>query len=448
MKPIWLVCLTALAASCDPQEADWGLDAIRTLQTPPDEPGLGCGAQLPIDTHADERARCEYPAGTRAAAALGSSAEALAAIPIRHVIILMRENRSFDHLFGKLHERGQPGVEAVPESFSNPDQAGAQVFPAPATTTCIANDPGHQSESMRRCVDCGRMDGFVRNAAATTPTDGHFVMDYYDDSDLPFYYWLARTFAVSDRHFSPNASGTFANRAFLVFATNAGVVDTGIVFPLPSTPSLFHLLMNAGFTWAAYSDGLPFSGSLDWNQGDAGVHRLRDLYDALDRGTLPNVAFVDGVEDVDDDHPTADLQLGEARMKSVYEHAISSPQWQRLAMFWTYDEAGAFADHVPPPRGCLPLPTRSPLTELGPRVPFVAISPWAKRGYASHVVHDHTAITRFIEAIFDLPSLSARDANSDALLDLFDFSCARDLSGPAAPEPGGGGCPRLQNSRN
>jgi len=130
-------------------------------------------------------------------------------------------------------------------------------------------------------------------------------------------------------------------------------------------------------------------------------------------------------------------------VKAVYEHAITSPQWQRLAIFWTYDEAGAFADHVAPPRGCLPLPARSPFTELGPRIPFVAISAWARRNYASHVPHDHTAMTRFIEAIFDLPALTARDANSDGLLDLFDFSCGRELSGPPPPEVGSGGCARL-----
>jgi phospholipase C len=296
---------------------------------------------------------------------------------------------------------------------------------------------------MLRCVDAGKMDGFVLNAANTTDTDGHFVMDYYDEEDLPFYYWLARSYAISDRHFAPTVSGTFANRAFFLFGTNAGVVDTGIVFPPPNTPSLFQLLMNAGFTWGAYSDGSPFSGDLDWKSNDPGVHRMQDLYDALDAGTLPNVAFVDGIEDVDDDHPTADLQLGEARVRTIYDHAVASPEWQRLAILWTYDEGGAFADHVPPPRGCLPLPSRSPLTDLGPRIPLVAISPWARRGYASHVVHDHTAITRFIEALFDLPALTARDANSDALLDLFDFSCGRDLSLPEPPSVGSGGCPRL-----
>ena len=76
------------------------------------------------------------------------------------------------------------------------------------------------------------------------------------------------------------------------------------------------------------------------------------------------------------------------------------------------------------------------------RVPWSVISPWARRHYVSHVVHEHTSITRFIETVFDLPALTARDANSDALLDMFDFSCGRDSTPPAgAPAVGTGGCP-------
>ena len=126
-------------------------------------------------------------------------------------------------------------------------------------------------------------------------------------------------------------------------------------------------------------------------------------------------------------------------MKTIYEHALASPQWQRLAIVFTYDEGGAFPDHVAPPSACAAV-SGSPFTQRGPRVPLVMISPWAKRGYVSHVEEDHTAITRLIASLFDLPALTARDANSSALLDLFDFSCGRDLSLPAAPEPGTGGC--------
>ncbi len=431
--------LLALCA-CDPQKASWGFGAIETMMTPADPPVV-CGATFPEDTLAPERASCAFSAGTHASASLGVDQKTLASIPIRHVIVMMKENRSFDHLLGKLHDR-LPEVEAVPSTYSNPDPAGNAVFPARATTTCILFDPNHQSQSVLACIDDGKMDGFVRNAAATTTSQdqGAFAMSYYDESDLPYDYWLASTFALGDRHFASTASGTFANRDFMMFGTNAGVVDTGILYPSPSTPSIFQTLIAAGFTWGVYTDSGPLSDTLDWSANDPGVHPMGDLFTALKDGTLPNVVFVDGVENQEDDHPTADLQQGEVWTKKIIDAAMTSPEWERLAVLWTYDEAGAFADHVPPPSACLALPSTSPFTLLGPRVPFAVISPWAKRGYVSHVVRDHTAITRFIEALFDLPALTARDANSDALLDMFDFSCGPHPPVPAAPDPGTNGC--------
>ncbi len=434
-----IVALLSLAA-CDPQKSDWGLDAIRTMVTPADDPTLGCGVQIPADPAADARAVCQFRAGARAPASLGIDESVRAQIPIRHVVVMMKENRSFDHLLGRLHELGRPDVEAVPPTYSNPDRQGNAVFPSHAATTCIPYDPGHQSASVLASINNGTMDGFVINAAQTTGTDGHFVMWQYDQTDFPFYYWLANEFAIVDRHFAPMASGTFGNRNFMLFGTNAGVVDTGISFPPPNTPSIMQLLMNRGFTWGAYSDGDPASGALDWGPSDPGVHSLQELYDALDAGTLPNLSLVDGRDYIDDDHPFADIQTGEAWSKAIYDHAIASPQWPLMAIIWTYDEAGGFADHVPPPLGCQ-APTNAPSAKMGPRVPLVAISPWAKRGFASHVARDHTAIIRFVETVFDLPALTARDANSDALLDLFDFSCGRDLTVPDAPAAGTNGCP-------
>ena len=444
----WLASLfLALVPGCRvddlsiPQGGAWGFGAIDSMKTPPDDPSLGCGAVVPPDSKAADRGNCAFEPGTRASETLGIPSTTLASVPIRHIIVLMKENRSFDHLLGRLSERGQPGAETAPPGYSNPGVGRSPVFPFHATTTCIPYNPAHQSEAVAMCIDGGRMDGFVRNAARSTSSDGSFVMSYYDDTDLPFYYWLAKTFAIADRHFPAMASGTYANRAYLMFGTNAGVVDTGLALPSPRTPSIFQLLINAGFTWGVYTDGNPLSGTLAWRTSTPGVHALTELYDALDQGTLPNVAFVDGIEQVEDDEPTADLQRGEAWVKTIYDHAVKSPQWPRLAILWTYDEAGAFADHVPPPSGCRADATSFPDNQMGPRVPLVAISPWAKRNHVSHVVHDHTALTRFIEALFDLPALTARDANSDALFDLFDFSCGRDLSVPEAPAPGSGICP-------
>jgi phospholipase C len=438
MKRWFLAAVIASVVACRPGAIDWGLGAIDSMQTPPD-PALVCGTAL-RDNAAPQRASCAFHSGARAEVTLGTSG--LDRIPIRHVIIAMKENRSFDHVFGKLHEQGQPGVEPIPASFSNPDPAGAPVFPSHATTTCLPWDPGHQSPSMLACVNGGKMDGFVRNAASTTGTDGSFVMTYYEAGDLPFYYFLARTFAIADRHFAPTPSGTFPNRDFMMFGTAAGVVDTGITYPRPSTPSIFHLLMDAGYTWGAYTDGAPFSATLGWSADMPGVHPTQALYDALDHGTLPNVAFVDGIENVEDDHPDGDLQFGETWLKRLYDHAVKSPQWERTVIFFTYDEGGGFMDHVPPPEACRDDPSKLPAQMMGPRVPLIAISPWAKRNYVSHVAHDHTAITRFVEAIFGLPALTSRDANSDALLDMFDFGCAPHAPLPSAPAPGTGGCER------
>ena len=432
-----LFVLTLIA--CDPQKGDWGFGVMQSMKTP-DDPAFACGAVVPSDALASQRASCAFTAGAHASQTLGVDAATAKTFPIRHVIVMMKENRSFDHLLGKLHDT-LPDVEAIPANYTNPDPSGNPVSFTHATTTCIPFDPNHQSQSVLACIDGGKMDGFVKNAAATTTSDGSFTMTFYDSSDLPFYYWLASSFAIGDRDFAPTASGTFANRDYLMFGTNAGVVDTGLSYPSPSTPSIFQTLIDGGFTWGVYTDGGPLSDALDWKTTDPGVHTVQDLFDALDHGTLPNVAFVDGIENVEDDHPLADLQKGEAWTKPIIDHALSSPEWQRLAIVWTYDEAGAFADHVPPPNACLALPSTSPFTLMGPRIPLVVVSPWAKRGYVSHVVRDHTAITRFIETLFDLPALTARDANSDALLDMFDFSCGRDLSVPAAPNPGTGGCP-------
>lgn len=434
-----LAATLVVTLGCDPQGSDWGLHAIKTMQTPADDPALSCGVVLPADPSTSQRTSCGFKAGAKAEATLGIDPATAAKIPIRHVIVMMKENRSFDHLLGRLHDRGQPGVEAIPASYTNPDLKGAAVPPTRADTTCLATDPGHQSLSMQTTVNGGAMDGFVKNAAQTTGTDGRFAMSYYDEPELPFYYFLAKTWAVNDRHFAPLVSGTFANRNFMLFGHNAGAVDTGIVFPAPETPSLLQLLMNAKATWGAYTDSAPLSGSLNWDHTTPGVHPLKDLLEALDQGTLPNVVFVDGTDKVDDDHPPADLQKGEAWVKAIYDHALTSPQWQRLAIVFVYDEGGGLADHVKPDTGCAAFPG-SPYTERGTRVPLMVISPWAKRGYVSHVSQDHTAITRFIATLFDLPALSGRDANSSALLELFDFTCGRDLSVPPAPSPGTGGC--------
>jgi phospholipase C len=397
------------------------------------------------DPYAAQRAACHFGAGARVTQTLPITASARAAIPIKHVVILMKENRSFDHLLGNLHAQGQPGTEAIPASFTNLDYSGASVGPFPLDTTCVNHDPGHQWNEMHRQVNGGAMDGFVANGADSTGTDGHFVMGNYGQTDLPFYYWLASTYALNDRHFPSVRSGTWPNRAFLLLGTADGVMCTYCGSPNPKTRSIFDQLDAAHVSWGVYTDSDPFDGTLGWGPGHRGLLPFLDFQRALKDGTLPAVSFVDSIAWLQDEHPTADVQVGESWTQLVYEAAVASPLWPSLALVWTYDEAGGFADHVPPPnRACIARPNNPNdigFYELGVRVPLVAISPWARPHSVSHDVQDHTAITRFIEAVFDLPALTARDANSTALLDMFDFDNPPALLHPPQnPAAGKGSC--------
>ncbi len=394
---------------------------------------------------AEKRAACSFGTGAKVTSTLPITRSARAAIPIKHIIVLMKENRAFDHLLGNLNAFGQSDTDPIPPSFTNKDRTDASVAPFHLDTTCVNVDPGHQWAEMHRQVNGGAMDGFVTNGADTTGGDGHVVMGNYEASDLPFYYWLANTFAINDRHFPSERSGTWPNRNFLLLGTADGVTCSFCTFPDPSTPTLFDNLDAADVTWGAYTDGEPFDGSLGWTATHRGVHTFEEFQRVLQDGTLPQVAFVDGIGWVEDEHPTADVQVGESWTRVVYQAATASPLWPELAIIWTYDEAGGFADHVPPPNtACVARPGNSKdaaFVELGVRVPLAVISPYARPHHVSHVVEDHTAITRFIEVVFDLPALTSRDANSDALLDMFDFAGAPAwLTPPAAPAAGVGGC--------
>jgi phospholipase C len=396
---------------------------------------------------ADDRAACKYNAGTKATDTLGISAATLKKIPLEHVVVMMKENRSFDHLFGKLG-KGQPDSEPIPADFSNLDADGNAVAPFHLETTCEPIDPGHQWDEMHAQVSGGKMDGFVTSAASTAspgPSDGHFAMGYYEESDLPFYYFLAKTYALADRHFPSVRSGTWANRDYLYCGTSDGVKNTlSDGFPGPSVQTIFDIMDAQGVTWGVYADNAPLSFALGWGLTHRGVHPVQELIDGFGSGTLPSVVFVDGRLNVEDDHPPADVQVGEAWAKQIYDAAVGSALWEKTALIFTFDEGGGFFDHVPPPDdACVARPGNdkdADFFELGVRVPLVAISPWARRHTVSHVRHEHTSITRLIELVFDLPAMTKRDANSDALLDLFDFE--QDISKPlpAPPNPGTGGC--------
>jgi phospholipase C len=404
---------------------------------PPDAHGGDAGScsQAIPDPYAAQRAACAFKQGARTSDTVGVTSAVRASIPITHVVVITEENRSFDHFFGQLAASGQPQAEGVPPSFNNPDLADAAVAPYHLTSACLPADPPHQGADMHAGWDQGKMDGFVKNAAQALGggNDGHFVMGYYDASDLPFFYWLANTFAIADHYFAPVLGGTWGNRDYLYAATSDGVTDTGQA--TLSAPTIFQALDTAHVSWGVYTDGTPRQDCLGWTSSHAGVAGSAAFISALQAGTLPAVSFVDP-DGWQDEHPTNEIHGGELWIRQIYAAAASSSLWNQLAIVLTFDEAGGLADHVSPPAACPPSTDQAAFNQLGVRVPAIVISPWARLHSVSHAVHDHTSVLRLIEAIFDLPALTARDANADALLDMFDFGCPARTNLPSPPSSG------------
>src|SRR5262249_11196642 len=154
--------------------------------------------------------------------------------------------RSFDHYFGVLSKHGQPDAEGPPANYSNPDRAGAAVSPYHLTGLCIEQDPPHQGAAMIAGYGNGKMGGFVQ-WAATGGSNGHYVMGYYDDMDLPFYYWLANTFSLADHYFAPTLGGTWPNRDYMYAGTSEGITDTGQ--GTINVTNIYDVLTRANISW-------------------------------------------------------------------------------------------------------------------------------------------------------------------------------------------------------
>jgi len=472
---------------------------------------------------------------------------------VNHVIILMQENHSFDNYFGVLpYAPGSPyhpgpcrstdhscadGLTCLPLGQGNLfclnfnlDQTGSPVFSFHDNNYCPGPDLQHDWQGSHMEADLlfpaaarflSLNDGFVVVNAETeqtsgTPDFGHNdTMGYYNQDDLPFYYGLAQTFALSDRHFSSVVGPTFPNRAYALAATSFGHVTTGTeIFPpgflatgvsegyKPITGTIFDLLDAAGVTWENYFEDLPTSAIFRGNNPLTHVLPLSIFMAQAKAGTLPQVSFVDpsfapdhvinGTVYETDEHPPFDIRAGQFVVSEILAAVRNSPNWKDTVVFLTYDEHGGFYDHVPPaaapqagalnPDGINPgqcedasnppaseqpgggqqcteslsdagaicpgltatgpyPPVCANFNQLGFRVPFIAISPFAKGHYVSHTITDHTSMLAFIEQRFlGGKHLTLRDANAAAGLDMFDFTNSPSLNAavPTAPPPAAG----------
>jgi len=373
-----------------------------------------------VDQASDRHSIFEQPIGRRtllkgagalglagAAAPLLSAASALASatkkpgnMPIEHVVVDMQENRSFDHYYGFAPFAGSFGV---PSGYSQPDGNGGVVTPY-HFTSLTTPDIGHNWAATHGEYDGGKMDGFYT-------TDGINCMGYYMEADLPFYYSLFEQSTLCANYFCSLLGPTWPNRFYLAAGTSGGITTNGVWgYGVLDYPIILDLLEDAGVTWKIYNasmDSVPFG-----NTDNAFVFWKRWAHDGRTRGSkgeylsdvklgkLPQVSFIIPSFHLGlDEHPPADVSVGMGIQQELITALMQSSLWQSSTYIVTYDEAGGYFDHVPPPQ--------LDAFGLGIRVPTWVISPWAKPRHVEPTLYEHTSILKFIEAVFGLPTLAS-----------------------------------------
>jgi phospholipase C len=369
--------------------------------------------------------------------------------PIKHLVILMMENRSFDHYLGSLSLEGRKDVEGIPTSLPTlKDTAGKdvtswQMDKTPETTLLEVPDPPHGWDSAHADWNGGKNDGFViqyQNAhtkPGAAPVDPRIPMGYYTRTTLPVLYALADQFTVCDHWFASLLSSTWPNRKYLHSGRRDNDNDTKSFPPLLGfeTIPFCNVLEDcydpdvAGkpLTWKCYFTDLPF---LAFWYKFAAFHarthfaHVAEFVTDCQGDRLPTVSIVDPAFTLADDHPAHNPRLGEKFIGLIVDALTHSESWASSALVILYDESGGFYDHVPPPP-CFEQPP-SDDTPLGFRVPALIVSPYSKRKVACHTAFDHTSIMKSINVQWKVPFGSEFGRRwqgaPDIWADCFDFN--------------------------
>jgi phospholipase C len=339
---------------------------------------------------------------------------------IEHVIVVMMENRSFDHFLGWL-----PGADGRQAGLSYFDRAGLLQTThrlKPDFQGCGHPDPDHSYAGGRVEYNGGAVDGWLQAGANDT-----YALGYYRGKDLTFLGCAARRWTVCDRYFAAIMAETFPNRIYQHAAQTDRLSNTLAVSHLPT---IWDRLAAAGLDGRYYFSDVPFLALWGVRYLPLARSLAAFLADAA-AGTLPHVAFVDprfideerGTSG--DDHPHADIRNGEAFLASIYQAVTRSPAWPQTVLVVNYDEWGGFFDHVPPEAAPIPPADQDAGNTdglRGFRVPCLLISPFARRGYVSSLLFDHTSVLRLIEWRWQLAPLTVRDAGAQNLAQALDFS--------------------------
>jgi phospholipase C len=411
---------------------------------------------------------------------------------INNIVLLMLENRSFDHMLGFLYT-DQGNVSPTKQAFdgltgteSNPDSTGTAVTVSriePSTPNAYfmpGSDPGEgymatndqlfgTESPPTSSAQVPGMDGFVTDFAYTLGweskessyhivpgTTAGAIMGCFTPDTLPVLSALARSYAVCDQWFASVPTETLPNRAFACSATSQGHMDDKTrTF---TSPSIFGLLGQHNVSWGIYGyDAEPLTKSTFTDVASAAngtIGKFTDFQAAAAAGTLPAFTFLEPSwgSTGNSQHPNYDVALGEQLIHDVYEALQGKPGWPNTLLIVTYDEHGGCYDHVPPPAGATPPGDDTgefgfDFTRFGVRVPAVLISPLIEAGTVFRVPPgttpiDHTSILKTVQQRWGLPSLTDRDAAAPSLAGVLNLTTARDddaLAGVTVPAPAGAG---------
>lgn len=363
---------------------------------------------------------------------------------VKNVVVLMLENRSFDHMAGYLRTdtypiEGLTGAEFQLEDPSNPASVAVQVNNQANYTGDLSVDPAHDTLNVN-----DQLFGTATPAPGMTPTNRWFLFNYahvvgnnmanahnimkcFAPPKLPALATLAQQFAFCDHWFSSVPGQTWPNRFFVHAATSGGFLDNNV--RQYEMRTIYENLSAQGISWDIYFHDIPQSLAFTHLQADVFKDRFQpfgNFTSHAQQGKLPNYSFIEPRYNdflfwkANDQHPDHDVSLGDALIADVYEALRNSPQWTESLLVVLWDEHGGIFDHVPPPSG--PPYAVNPdgksstsppfdFNRLGVRVPAVLVSPYIPAGVIDHQVYDHTSVLATVKQLFDLPAfLTRRDA--------------------------------------
>ena len=355
-----------------------------------------------------------------------------------HVVVMMMENRSFDHFLGWV-----PGADGVQAGVTLRDVAGnpqTSYDLAGNYQNCHLADPDHTYEGGRTEINAGKMDGFL----LTQPAGDTFPIGYYTAGSLPFFKGCADNWTVCDRYFSGMLGLTTPNRIYMHAGQTDRIENT---VALSALPTIWDRMLGAGRTVAYYYADVSYTSFWGSKYSSFSNRYTRDGFAAdVASGRLADLTFVDNVGNTlneggavsQDDHPYGDIRDGQAFLNSVYDALRTGPKWDKTLLIVNYDEWGGFYDHVAPPFAPVSDAERALGNDgrLGCRVPCVIIGPRARRGHVEHTQLDPNSILNMLAWRFGFEPLGVR-TDSINIAHALDFSRPPDLSAPAFDVPAG-----------